>query len=40
MMKNATLSQLKTVDKTKPSNLTVEDNCPLDALINQYLNDG
>lgn len=39
-MKNATLSQLKTVDKTKPSNSTVEDNRLLGTLINQYLNDG
>lgn len=39
-MKNATLSQLKTIDKTKSSNLAVENNRPIDTLINQYLNDG
>lgn len=40
MMKNATLSQPKAVDKTKPSNLTIEDHRPLDNFIDQYLNVG
>lgn len=39
-MKNATSSQLKTVDKTKPSSLAIEKVHPLDSLINQYLNIG
>lgn len=40
MMKNATLSQPKTVDKPKPSTEMVIDNRPLDNFIDQYMNVG
>lgn len=40
MMKNATLSQPKIVDKPKPLTSSVTDNRPLDNFIEQYLNVG
>jgi len=41
MMKNAVLSsQSKVVNKPIPSTSTIENNCPLDNFISQYLNVG
>jgi len=40
MMKNATLSQPKIVNKPKPLTSTAADNRPLDNFIDQYLNVG
>lgn len=39
-MKNASLSQPKTVDKPKPLNEMVMDNRPLDNFIDHYMNVG